>query len=86
MTVWFFFSPIFYFGLPPGAEQYDWLLRMNPVFHLLALYRAIFIFEPATLSGFPWGSLAIFATVAFALAIIGYRVFVRFKVDFADEL
>jgi lipopolysaccharide transport system permease protein len=86
MTVWFFFSPIFYFGLPEGAEQYEWLLKVNPVYHLLAMYRAIFIFEPATMDGFPWASMGIFAAIAFTLAIVGYRVFVRFKVDFADEL
>jgi ABC-type polysaccharide/polyol phosphate export permease len=86
MTVWFFFSPIFYFGLPAGAEQYEWLLTMNPVYHLLAMYRAIFVFEPARMIDFPWVSMGIFAAVAFTLAIVGYRVFVRFKVDFADEL
>jgi lipopolysaccharide transport system permease protein len=85
-TVWFFFSPIFYFGLPAGAEQYQWLLEANPIYHLLAMYRAIFIFEPASISLFPWGSMAIFAAVAVPLAIVGYHVFVRFKVDFADEL
>jgi homopolymeric O-antigen transport system permease protein len=86
MTVWFFFTPIFYLGLPPGAEQYEWLLKINPVYHLMALYRAIFIFQPADASGFPWASLGIFAAVAFVLAFVGYRVFVRFKADFADEL
>src|SRR5439155_21621304 len=86
ITMWMFFSPIFYFGLPPEARQYEWLLRVNPLFHLLAMYRAIFIFQPATLAGFPWHSLAIFTCVAFVVAFAGYRVFVRFKADFADEL
>ena len=36
-----FLSPIFYFGLPAGAEQYEWMLRINPIYHLLVLYRAI---------------------------------------------
>jgi ABC-type polysaccharide/polyol phosphate export permease len=86
MTVWFFFTPIFYFGLPAGAEQLQWLLELNPVYHLMALYRAILIFEPATLASFPWDSMGIFGAVAFVLAFVGYRVFVRFKADFADEL
>jgi ABC-type polysaccharide/polyol phosphate export permease len=86
ITVWFFFSPIFYFGLPPDAKQYDWLLRINPVYHLLAMYRAIFIFQPVSASAFPWASLGIFSAVAFGLAYAGYRVFTRFKADFADEL
>jgi homopolymeric O-antigen transport system permease protein len=86
MTVWFFFSPIFYFGLPPGAEQYEWLLTINPVYHLMAMYRAIFVFEPRTMSLFPWTSMAIFAAVAVVVAIAGYRIFIRYKVDFADEL
>jgi ABC-type polysaccharide/polyol phosphate export permease len=86
MTVWFFFTPIFYLGLPADAQQYEWLFQFNPVYHLMALYRAIFIFQPATPSGFPWASLGIFAAVAFALAFVGYRTFLRFKADFADEL
>jgi ABC-type polysaccharide/polyol phosphate export permease len=86
MTVWFFFTPIFYFGLPPGAEQYQWLLEANPVYHLLAMYRAIFVFEPSSVAGFPWRSMAIFAVVACGLVIAGYKVFVRRKADFADEL
>jgi ABC-type polysaccharide/polyol phosphate export permease len=86
MTVWFFFTPIFYLGLPAEARQYEWLFQVNPVYHLMALYRAIFIFQPADLGGFPWRSLGIFAAVSFVLATVGYRVFVRFKADFADEL
>jgi ABC-type polysaccharide/polyol phosphate export permease len=86
MTVWFFFSPIFYFGLQPGAEQYEWLLKINPIFHLMAMYRAIFVFEPRTMALFPWASMGIFAAIAFVLVIAGYKVFVRYKVDFADEL
>jgi lipopolysaccharide transport system permease protein len=86
MTVWFFFSPIFYFGLPPGAEAYDWLLQSNPVYHLIAMYRAIFIFEPASFDRFPWSSMAIFGAVSISVAWVGYRVFMRHKQDFADEL
>jgi lipopolysaccharide transport system permease protein len=86
MTVWFFFTPIFYFGLPEGAEKYNWLLEANPVYHLMVLYRAILIFKPTSFAAFPWASLGIFATVAFILAFAGYRVFFRFKSDFADEL
>ena len=84
--VWMFLSPIFYFGLPRGAEQYEWMLRINPIYHLLVLYRAILIFTPASLAHFPWASLVILAAVAFAVAFAGYRLFVRFKADFADEL
>jgi lipopolysaccharide transport system permease protein len=86
MQVWMFLSPIFYFGLPAGAEEYDWLLKINPVYHLMTLYRAILIFQPASLAQFPWTSLGVLAAVAFAVAFAGYRVFVRFKADFADEL
>jgi lipopolysaccharide transport system permease protein len=86
MTVWFFFTPIFYLGLPPAAAEYEWLMKINPVFHLMALYRAIFIFQPATLADFPWASMGIFGAVALVLAFAGYRVFLRFKADFADEL
>jgi homopolymeric O-antigen transport system permease protein len=84
--VWMFLSPIFYFGLPKGGEQYEWMLRINPVYHLLVLYRAILIFTPASLEDFPWASLGILAAVAFAVAFAGYRLFIRFKADFADEL
>jgi lipopolysaccharide transport system permease protein len=84
--VWMFLSPIFYFGLPPGAEQYEWMLKINPVYHLLVLYRAILIFTPASLAHFPWASLAILAAISFAVAFAGYRLFLRFKADFADEL
>jgi ABC-type polysaccharide/polyol phosphate export permease len=86
ITMWMFFSPIFYFGLPGEAQQYQWILETNPVYHLLAMYRAIFLFQPASLGGFPWTSLAIFSIVAFAVAIAGHWVFVRYKADFADEL
>ena len=85
-TVWFFFTPIFYFGLPAGAEAFQWMLEINPVYHLLAMYRAIFVFQPAHLADFPWRSMAIFAAVACVLLAAGYRVFIRKKVDFADEL
>ena len=73
MQVWMFLSPIFYFGLPPGAEQYEWMLRINPIYHLLVLYRAILIFTPASLAQFPWTSLVILGRDRVRGRFAGYR-------------
>ncbi len=86
MTVWFFFTPIFYFGLPPDAAKYQAIMDVNPTFHLLRMYRAIFIFQPTSLADFPWNSFLIFGALALVVSFLGFRLFSRVKSRFADEL
>jgi len=89
--IWMFFSPIFY-SLQNIEEMAringaGWLLtamKANPLYHLLALYRACFVYEKGDV--FPYDSLAIFAAIAVGVFVLGYGCFHAWKGQFADEV
>jgi ABC-type polysaccharide/polyol phosphate export permease len=77
LTVWMYLTPIIY---PKQIipEKYRWLFNLNPMYHLLELFRApIFIGWLAGPKTFAAGALLAFSTLAF-----GWWFFTRK----ADEL
>ncbi len=90
LQVWMFLSPIFYSEqILENAKTLagDWILpmlRFNPLYHLLAMYRALF-FDPVS-TPFPWRSMLVFAAIAAVTFVLGHGFFVRAKGRFADEV
>jgi lipopolysaccharide transport system permease protein len=87
--VWMFFSPVFYKieGLATQAKELPWVaevVQWNPLFHLLALYRGCFPYEPG--GAYPWRSAGIFAATALVVFVVGHGCFQRWKGQFADEV
>jgi len=59
-------------------------MNLNPIYHLLVMYRAVF---PAELGvRFPWPSCLIFAVISLVLFLVGHWFFVRTKHLFSDEV
>jgi lipopolysaccharide transport system permease protein len=99
MTFWQFMTPVFWARQAiHGIERFDWVIRWNPMAHLLEGYRRVLV-NPGIPShkavdaaqGFPttewpWeecGKVGLAGVVCFA---IGYSMFLVSKHRFADEL
>lgn len=95
-TVWMFVTPIFWVPELLGADQYQTLLEINPVYHLVAAWRGALVGDismtvdgrlitpvstAATAGHFAWFALAALGTYAF-----GYAFFVLSQRRFADEV
>ncbi len=86
-TVWFFFTPIFYFRLP--KPEYQWVFDWNPAALLVNLYRAVLMggqLPMGSITDTVWIPLGKLAAFALVVLYIGYSVFMAKKSDFADEL
>jgi lipopolysaccharide transport system permease protein len=81
LTLWFFLTPICYSEsiLPAGARK---LLLLNPVYHLVSGYRAIFLEGRAPDLHY----LAILWIGAAAVAVCGHAWFHRLRRSFADVI
>jgi len=81
LTIWMLLTPIFYpiWAVPPGFAP---VLQWNPMLHLIAAYRAVFVEGRAPS---PDG-LVIMGGVALGTLFLGYVCFVRSKHRFADEI
>ena len=78
---WMFLSPVIY----PARmipEQFLPLYRLNPMVHLIGLYRSALLGEALP----PWSSLAYLLAWALVALAVGLMVFTRFESDFAKEL
>ena len=77
----FYLSGIFYTkDLVPTSYQI--YFQLNPMVHIIAAYRAIFIE-----GNWPdWSNLILIGVLSFLLCLIGYRLFRRQSVRFVDEL
>jgi lipopolysaccharide transport system permease protein len=89
--IWMFFSPIFYRvdtveeqAVKAGAGWIATLMEINPLYHLLALYRGCFVCEART--HYPIESIGIFAATAAGFFLVGYGCFHRWKGQFSDEV
>ncbi len=60
------------------------MIRWNPLYHLLALYRACFPYERGTT--FPVESAWIFGAIAAVVFVLGHGLFQSWKGRFADEV
>ncbi len=86
-TVWFFFTPIFYFKLP--KPEYQWVFDWNPAALLVNLHRVTLLggrLPTGDAATALWWPLAKLAAFSFVVLLIGYSVFMAKKQDFADEL
>ena len=97
VLLWMLISPIFYpmSLVERNAIEKDqmWMMTVmefNPVYHLLAMYRACFpsTLDPAAFGGpgFPWASCGIFAALSLVLFALGHKFFVTCKGLFPDEV
>src|SRR4030095_4234452 len=100
MTFWQFLTPVFWSEIALGDKvaQFQWLLRWNPMKHLLEGYRRVLVNPglPAyrTLDAerglwtveWPWEQCAKVALAGVVLFVLGYAVFFASKRKFADEL
>ena len=90
-TMWMFATPVFWVPSPrvlPGIERWLPLVELNPMHHLLYVWRAVLMSgEPALCFEAPIArSLGIFAACALALFAIGYLAFSLCVRRFADEV
>ncbi len=90
LLLWMLVSPIFYpvsmvaqAASEPGSEWMMTALKINPVYHLLSMYRAVF---PSGDVPFPWDSCAIFGALSVVLFFLGHRFFLATKGLFPDEV
>jgi len=81
LLVWMYGTPIFY----PAAmvpQKYQLLIALNPMAHLVEAYRRVILeAAPPGLSG-----LALLAAGAALSLILGYLLFRRWAIHFADRL
>jgi ABC-type polysaccharide/polyol phosphate export permease len=88
--IWMFLSPIFYrvemiaSATPAPPAWVITAMKCNPLYHLLAMYRAVFAYEAGTT--FPLESLGIFAAIAVGTFLIGHGCFHLWKRGFPDEV
>ena len=77
----FYLTPIFYDG-SVVPERLQPLYQLNPLFHLLAAYRAILM----TGQWPDFAALGLITAVSTGLLFIGFRVFGRASLTFVEEL
>ena len=85
LQLWFFTTPIVYPAtlITENLPDQAYLMKLNPMYHLMEMYRAALIYDYGST---PWNSVLIFAICAVAVFWPGHAFFVRTKGRFADEL
>lgn len=63
-------------------ENYEWILNLNPLTHILNGYRDIFYYQQ--LPNFQ--TLGIIALLSVVLCFVGYKIFKKLERGFAEEL
>jgi ABC-type polysaccharide/polyol phosphate export permease len=77
----FYLTPVFY-DAARVPDDYEWVIRLNPVTPLLDAYREVLLEGSLPAAG----PVAAVAAVAVATAAIGLAVFQRLRRGFVDEL
>lgn len=79
--VWLYSTPVIY-SISMVPEQFKKILIINPMTHLLEIYRALIL-----QGKFPeWSGVLYFCFFSFGLFVIGERVFYKLKLVFDDYL
>jgi len=79
--IWFYATPIMY-PLSMVPEKYRIFLEVNPITHLLEIYRALILRQ-----GFPnWIGVIYVGILAILLLWVGQRLFLKLKPVFDDYL
>jgi lipopolysaccharide transport system permease protein len=81
LFLFFYLTPVFYDGGTLPAD-YQRVYQLNPMVHLLASYRSIFI-RGEWPAGLP---LLVLAILSAAILWLGYRFFMRARDQFVEEL
>ncbi|MDX2149156.1 MAG: ABC transporter permease [Bryobacteraceae bacterium] len=81
LTLWFFLTPICYpeSSLPPAVAPW---LRLNPMYHLVAGYRLLFLEGRMP----EWSAVAKLWAVAAMVVILGHAWFYKLRRSFADVI
>ena len=79
LTVWFFTTPIC-FPVESLPQNYLWLFEMNPMFSLVAAYRAVLLEGVAP----AWEPLAVWTALSAAFLILSHALFYKLKRSFSD--
>ena len=83
-----FFVNLLFYGTPilytveMFPKNISWILKINPLAHLIDAYRSIFYYQ--TIPNF--GSLLYLTIVSVAILLIGYSVFRKLEKGFAEEV
>jgi ABC-type polysaccharide/polyol phosphate export permease len=83
LTFWFFATPIIYPYYMAGVQDYLWLLRLNPFYHLAVSYQEVLFFDG------PFGhlrSLMAMAGLSVLTFLAGYWLFDRLRDSFAEAI
>lgn len=83
LTFWFFATPIIYPYFMEGVQQYFWMFRLNPFFHLAVSYQEVLFFHG------PFGHrlwLLVLGAGSVLLFLVGYWVFDRLRDSFAEAV
>lgn len=81
LTLLFYLTPVFYdTGRVP--DQYEWVLRLNPLTTLIEAYRAVLLGSDFP----PVGAALAVAAVSVLLLVAGARLFTRLAGGVVDEL
>lgn len=85
MQLWFFTTPIVYpvSLIEENLPDYAFLMKANPVYHLMEIYRAALVADAGV---YPWQPTWMFAIMALVVFVPGYAFFLATKGRFADEL
>jgi len=87
MMVWFFGTPIIY-PLSMVPEEYQFIIKINPMTIYAAYYRNIFYYvKYPEDAGFPllWETLSALG-ITLLIFFIGYFVFKKLEPRFAEEI
>lgn len=79
LQIWLYLSPVIY-PVSVVPEKYLWLYMLNPMAGLITAYRQIILYgQPPT-----WTYLAISGVEAVVVFLLGYLIFKKLEVSFAD--
>lgn len=81
LTLAFYTTPVFY-SARSVPDDYDWILKVNPMATIIEEYRALLLGEPAPSTA----RMTAVAIASILLAGLGYLMFKRLQPKFADHL
>lgn len=80
LTLWFFATPIIYPYFRTGVEQYSWIFKPNPFFHLAVSYQESLFFDQMG----HWPSLLLLGGASILFFLATYWLFDRLRDSFAE--